>query len=58
MSILDSYTTTDFTKWIEMGMHSGIYPLSQALGIVYLKLTKDPLEGISKLDCLQLVSIY
>ena len=44
-------------EWIEMAMHTGLYPVLQAIGIVYLKKTKDPLEGISKLDCLQIVSI-
>jgi hypothetical protein len=40
-----------------MVMHTGLYPVLQAIGIVYLKRTHDPLEGISKLDCLQIVSI-
>ena len=35
---------------------TGTYPVIQALGIIYLKITHDPLEGISKLDCVQLVS--
>ena len=34
----------------------GIYPLQQAFLIFYLKSSKDPIEGISKLDALCLVS--
>ena len=35
----------------------GIPILLQAFGNVYIKISSDPLEGISKLDCLQIVSL-
>ena len=36
---------------------TGTYQVAQALGLIFLKRTRDPLEGISKLDSIQLVSI-
>ena len=39
-----------------MMIMTGIYPLQQGLCMFYLKSSKDPLEGISKLDALCLVS--
>ena len=35
----------------------GAYPIQQAFCLIYLKQTKDPLDGVSKLDFINLVSI-
>ena len=35
----------------------GIYPIQQAFCIIFLKKTRDPLDGLSKFDFLNLVSI-
>ena len=52
---------SDFSKelnyWVFITTMTCSYPVLQALGIIYLKLTHDPLEGISKLDSIQIVSI-
>ena len=42
-----------YTAMIE---NLGVPVILQALGNVNIKITSDPLEGISKLDCLQIVS--
>jgi hypothetical protein len=39
-----------------MLINVGIFPLQQAFVIFYLKSSKDPLEGISKLDAICQVS--
>ena len=36
---------------------TGAYPIQQALCLIYLKRTRDPLDGISKLDFIYIVSI-
>lgn len=40
-----------------MSVQLGLYPLQQAFCAVYLKKTRDPLDGLSKLDFIYLVSI-
>ena len=35
---------------------SGVYVLFQSIGVLWLKISIDPLEGISKLGYLQLIS--
>ena len=36
---------------------TGSYPIQQALCLIYLKRTRDPLHGISKLDFIHILSI-
>ena len=35
----------------------GFFPFNQAIGYIYIKNTSDPLDGVSKLDYVHLVSI-
>ena len=42
--------------WDSVYNMNGIWLLQQAIGIVFIKKTKDPLEAVSKLGYLQLVS--
>ena len=56
-NFINNVKTIRYNYWVEMIMQTGFYPVFQAIGIIYLKRTRDPLEGISKLDCLQIVSI-
>ena len=35
----------------------GIYPMLQSFGYIFIKKTRDPLEGVSKLDFVYVVSI-
>ena len=52
------YFNTNDSRVITLIIYcQGYYTLMQSFGILYLKKLKDPLEGISKLGYLQLVSI-
>ena len=46
-----------YLTYIAIYIYSGYNTILQSIGVIYVKNTKDPLESISKLGLLQLVSI-
>ena len=38
-------------------IYLGVYPIIQSLGFIFIKKTRDPLDGVSKLDLVVIVSI-
>ena len=44
-------------KWKAFFLSLGLYPFQQGILVYYFKSSSDPLEGINKLDYLQLCSI-
>ena len=53
----DSGFSNDVEQLVLYLAVGGLPVVLQMIGLVFIKSTKDPIQGISKLDCLEIVSI-
>ena len=56
LSNLIGFQEAKFLNGIRTIRYLGVYPILQSFGLIFLKKTRDALDGISKLDSVHLVS--